>query len=129
MWRFHFFYDNLGDILSRDAELKQAYIDFQLELLQQVRNIIIGLRESEMIAIDEQDITDLAHTLKLTVSFWTPYIKARRPSGSLAEQDIYHGILKVLALFRAYSTKKSTDKMNALKEKYTALAHQAPTVN
>jgi len=128
MWRFHFFYDNLGDILSRDTDLKQAYIDFQLELLKQVRNVILGLRDKGMIAIDEQDVTELAHTLKLTVSFWTPYIKARRPSGSLAEQDIYYGILKVLALFRAYSTEKSSVQMNQLREKYTALAQQAPTV-
>ena len=128
MWRFHFFYDNLGDILSRDTDLKQAYIDFQLELLEQVRNVILGLRDKGMIAIDEQDVTELAHTLKLTVSFWTPYIKARRPSGSLAEQDIYYGILKVLALFRAYSTEKGSVQMNQLREKYTALAQQAPAV-
>ena len=128
MWRYHFFYDNLGDILSRDITLKQAYIDFQLELLEQVRKIIIGLRDSEMIAIDEQDAIELAHTLKLTVSFWTSYTKARRLSGTLAEQDIYHGILKVLALFRAYSTDKSVNKMAQLRDKYAALAHQAPSV-
>jgi len=37
-----------------------------------------------MIAINEQDALELAHTLKLTVSFWTPYIKARRLRGALA---------------------------------------------
>jgi AcrR family transcriptional regulator len=129
MWRYHFFYDNLGDILARDTLLKQAYIDFQLTLLEQVRQIILGLRDSEMISIDEADALELAHTLKLTVSFWTPYIKARRPSGTLAEQDIYHGILKVLTLFRAYSTDKSIDKMNQLKEKYTTLAQHAQSVS
>jgi hypothetical protein len=46
----------------------------------------------------------------------------------LAEQDIYYGILKVLALFRAYSTEKSSVQMNQLREKYTALAQQAPAV-
>lgn len=128
MWRYHFFYDNLGDILSRDESLKKAYIDFQATLLEQVRQVILGLRDNEMIAIPEQDALELAHTLKLTVSFWTPYIKARRLSGNLAEQDIYHGILKVLALFRAYSTEKSMLKMNQLREKYTQLAEQAPTL-
>ena len=128
MWRYHFFYDNLGDILSRDESLKQAYIGFQSTLLEQVRQVILGLRDNEMIAIEEQDALELAHTLKLTVSFWTPYIKARRLSGNLAEQDIYHCILKVLALFRAYSTEKSILKMNQLREKYTQLAEQAPAL-
>ena len=128
MWRYHFFYDNLGDILSRDESLKQAYIGFQSTLLEQVRQVILGLRDNEMIAIEEQDALELAHTLKLTVSFWTPYIKARRLSGNLAEQDIYHGILKVLALFRAYSTEKSILKRNQLRQKSTQLAEQAPAL-
>ena len=58
MWRFHFFYDNLGDILSRDTDLKQAYIDFQLELLEQVRNVILGLRDKGMIAIEKKGINE-----------------------------------------------------------------------
>jgi len=126
MWRYHFFYDNLGDILARDSQLKQGYIDFQQELLEQVRNIILALRDSEIIAIDEQDAIELAHTLKLTVSFWTPYMKARRLSGVLVEQDIYPGIVKVLTLFKAYSTEKSANKINQLRDKYALLANAAP---
>ena len=126
MWRYHFFYDNLGDILARDSHLKQGYIDFQQELLEQVRNIILALRDSEIIAIDEQDAIELAHTLKLTVSFWTPYMKARRLSGVLVEQDIYPGIVKVLTLFKAYSTEKSANKINQLRDKYALLANAAP---
>ncbi|MBQ4833984.1 TetR/AcrR family transcriptional regulator [Pseudoalteromonas sp. MMG010] len=126
MWRFHFFYDNLGVILARDSQLKQDYIDFQSVLLGQVQRIVIGLRDSGMINIDEQDTIELAHTLKLTVSFWTPYVKARRVSGELAKEDIYRGILKVLALFKAYSTEKSLVKMNVLRDKYSQLAKHAP---
>jgi len=124
MWRYHFFYDNLGDILARDSQLKQSYIDFQSALLKQVRKVILALRDSGMIKIDDQDTLELAHTLKLTVSFWTPYVKARREDGALVEQDIYRGILKVLMLFSAYGTDKSIDKLNQLREKYTQLARQ-----
>jgi AcrR family transcriptional regulator len=126
MWRFHFFYDNLGVILARDSQLKQDYIDFQSVLLGQVQRIVIGLRDSGMIEIDEQDTLELAHTLKLTVSFWTPYVKTRRVSGELAEQDIYLGILKVLTLFKAYSTDESVAKIMQLRDKYKKLAEQAP---
>lgn len=124
MWRYHFFYDNLGDILSRDTHLKQSYIEFQQTLLTQVSDIILGLRNSQIIVIDEQDVIELAHTLKLTVSFWTSYVKARRLNGVLIEQDIYLGIVKVLTLFKAYSTDKSVDKINQLQEKYRQLAEQ-----
>jgi len=124
MWRFHFFYDNLGDILSRDDELKKNYIAFQAALLTQVRGIIISLRDSGLMELDDEDATELAHMLKLTVSFWTPYIKARRLSGELAQQDIYRGILKVILLFKAYAAEQSIPKLNQLKEKYTQLSQQ-----
>ncbi|WP_394192468.1 TetR/AcrR family transcriptional regulator [Pseudoalteromonas atlantica] len=124
MWRFHFFYDNLGDILSRDDELKKNYIAFQAALLTQVRGIIISLRDSGLMELNDEDATELAHMLKLTVSFWTPYIKARRLSGELAQQDIYKGILKVILLFKAYAAEQSIPKLNQLKEKYTQLSQQ-----
>ncbi|KTF12302.1 TetR/AcrR family transcriptional regulator [Pseudoalteromonas sp. H105] len=124
MWRFHFFYDNLGDILSRDDELKKNYIAFQAALLTQVRGIIISLRDSGLMELDDEDATELAHMLKLTVSFWTPYIKARRLSGELAQQDIYKGILKVIVLFKAYAAEQSIPKLNKLKEKYIQLSQQ-----
>ncbi|KPH61397.1 TetR family transcriptional regulator [Pseudoalteromonas porphyrae] len=125
MWRFHFFYDNLGDILSRDEVLKKDYIDFQAALLGQVREIIIGLREGGVITIDDEDAVELAHMLKITVSFWTPYIKARRLSGELMQQDIYNGILKILLLVKAYGTEQSIPKINLLREKYSELAQEA----
>ena len=81
-----------------------------------------------MIAIDDEDAVELAHMLKITVSFWTPYIKARRLSGELIQQDIYNGILKVLALFKAFGTEQSIPKINLLREKYSKLAAQAGAV-
>ena len=53
-------------------------------------------------------------------------MKARRLSGVLVEQDIYPGIVKVLTLFKAYSTEKSANKINQLRDKYALLANAAP---
>lgn len=125
MWHYHFFYDNLGDILSRDETLKKDYIAFQSALLEQVKAVILALRYSDIITIEDDDVSELAHILKMTVSFWTPYIKARRLSGELEQQDIYDGILKVLLLLRAYCTPASLEKVNALKQRYTDLAQPA----
>ncbi|MGO2075811.1 MAG: TetR/AcrR family transcriptional regulator [Pseudoalteromonas sp.] len=125
MWQFHFFYDNLGDILSRDEVLKKEYIEFQSALLKQVRNIVLGLRDGGVINVDDEDTLELAHMLKITVSFWTPYVKARRLSGELFQQDIYNGILKVLMLLKSYCTESSLPKINHLKSNYSQLAKQA----
>ena len=100
----------MGDILSRDEVLKKDYIEFQAALLEQVKEVLFALREGGIICIEDDDVTELAHMLKMTVSFWTPYIKARRLSGELAREDIYNGILKVLLLLKAHCTEQHLDK-------------------
>jgi AcrR family transcriptional regulator len=125
MWRYHFFYDNLTDILARDGELKKDYIAFQAKLFEQVKAVVIALRDANVIAIDDADAKELAHMLKMTVSFWTPYVKARRLTGVLEQQDIYNGIVKVLMLFKPYCTQMSKTKIADLQAHYQILADQA----
>ncbi|MCG7561988.1 TetR/AcrR family transcriptional regulator [Pseudoalteromonas sp. McH1-42] len=122
MWRYHFFYDNLNDILVRDDVLKKDYIAFQARLFEQVKAVVIGLRKAEVIAISNEDANELAHMLKMVVSFWTPYVKARRMTGVLEQQDIYNGIVKVLMLFKPYATSLSRDKIQHLQQHYQAMA-------
>ncbi|MEI5640464.1 MULTISPECIES: TetR/AcrR family transcriptional regulator [unclassified Pseudoalteromonas] len=122
MWRYHFFYDNLTDILARDEELKKQYIAFQARLLEQVKAVVLGLRDSDIIAISDADAMEVAHMLKMTVSFWTPYVKARRMTGVLEQQDIYNGIVKVLMLFKPYATPSSAPEIARLQAHYQNLA-------
>ncbi|MFC0117558.1 TetR/AcrR family transcriptional regulator [Pseudoalteromonas xiamenensis] len=125
MWRYHFFYDNLTDILARDNELKKDYIAFQSQLFEQVKAVVIALRDVDVIAIDDEDAKELAHMLKMTVSFWTPYVKARRLTGVLEQQDIYNGIVKVLMLFKPYCTQMSKQKIAQLQAHYQTLADES----
>lgn len=121
MWQYHFFYDNLADILSRDEVLKVDYLALQDKLLFQAQSVITGLKHSNIIDIDDEDIIDLAHIVKITVSFWTPYVETQRPEGKLVLSDIYTGVLKVLFLFKPYSTVDGRAKIEALQAKYRAL--------
>ena len=85
------------------------------------RSVITGLKHFNIIDIDDEDIIDLAHMVKLTVSFWTPYVETQRPEGKLVLSDIYTGVLKVLFLFKPYSTDNGRDKIVALQNKYRAM--------
>ncbi|RJE77974.1 TetR family transcriptional regulator [Pseudoalteromonas sp. MSK9-3] len=125
MWRYHFFYDNLTDILAKDEVLKKDYISFQADLFEQVRSVVIGLRTSKVIDISDEDAVEVAHMLKMTVSFWTPYVKARRLTGVLEQQDIYNGIVKVLMLFKPYCTDLSVQKISVLQAHYQQLADES----
>ena len=94
---------------------------FQAALLEQVKEVLLALRAGGIICIEDDDVTELAHMLKMTVSF-DPYIKARRLSGELAREDIYNGILKVLLLLKAHCTEQHLPQVNQLRAKYLALS-------
>ena len=119
MWRFNFFYSNLADILGRDRELKEQYIEQQKELVDQIVEVIKGLQHSGVISIDEQDIVELAHMVKLSVSFWTPYVKAHSLDTELSKEDIYGGIVKVVMLFKPYGQGEGLKQLTDLKNEYT----------
>ena len=120
MTNFHFFYDNLADILSRDDVLKDEYLALQEKLTKQVCDVILGLKQSQLIEIDDDDVEQLAHTVKLTVSFWTPYVKTHNKSGLLTQADIYQGLCKVILLFKPYTTTLGKAQFISLQGKYTA---------
>jgi len=127
MWQYHFFYDNLADILSRDEVLKVDYLALQDKLLFQAQSVITGLKQSNIIDIDDEDIIDLAHMVKITVSFWTPYVETQRPEGKLVLSDIYAGVLKVLFLFKPYSTVDGRAKIEVLQAKYRSMIVSSET--
>lgn len=118
MWRFNFFYNNLTDILGRDKELKAQYLVHQAQLVEQVVAVINGLKYAEVIAIDDCDIEELAHMVKLTVSFWTPYVKAHSKDSSLTKQDIFGGIVKVILLFKPYAQGEGLEQLKKLQQEY-----------
>ncbi|ATC95863.1 TetR/AcrR family transcriptional regulator [Pseudoalteromonas tunicata] len=124
MWKFHFFYDNLGDILSRDEQLKKEYLALQANLLEQVSDVVRGLKVAGIIEIDEGDIPQFAHTIKIMVSFWTPYLKIHKFDSDLVKTDIYKGLVKVLLLFKPYSYGEGLDKISQLQQHYQQLAIQ-----
>ena len=119
MWEFNFFYSNLTDILSRDMELKKQYLEQQEELVGQVVEVIGGLQHAGVIDIDDADIVELAHMVKLTVSFWAPYVKAHNIDSSVSKRDIYGGIVKVILLFKPYAKGQGLEQLQLLQQEYT----------
>ncbi len=122
MWNYHFFYDNLTDILARDELLKKDYIAFQKDLFSHVRKILLALRDKGVMTLPAEQVDELTHTLKLIVSSWTAYVKARRLEGPLTRQDVYRGIRQVLLLLSAFANEEANTQIAELQRKYQLLA-------
>ena len=123
MWRFHFFYANLPDILSRDAALQQDYLLVQQGVLARVTAVLQALKASAVIRIEDDDITDLAHTIKLVVTFWISYLKTQSPQQQIDKASVYQGVLQVLLLFKPYATEQAKPRITRLQQHYEALAY------
>ncbi|MCB5225304.1 TetR/AcrR family transcriptional regulator [Alishewanella sp. 16-MA] len=122
MWRFQFFYANLPDILARDPALQQDYLHVQQNVLARVMAVIKGLNDAKVIAIEPNDIRDVAHNIKLLVSFWISYLKTQAPLAAVNKANLYRGVLKVLLLFKPYATAEALPDFRKLQQHYTDLA-------
>lgn len=122
MWRFQFFYANLPDILARDPALQQDYLQVQHGVLGRVMSVIKALKAAGVINIDEHDIRDVAHNIKLLVTFWISYLKTQAPEAAVNKANLYRGVLKVLLLFKPYATAQALPDINTLQQHYVLLA-------
>lgn len=122
MWRFHFFYANLPDILARDTALHQDYARVQQGVLERVVSVLKALKAKAIIEIADEDITDFAHSVKLLVTFWISYLKTQAPEQAINQASVYQGVLKVLLLFKPYATALALPRIVRLQQHYAQLA-------
>ncbi|MFT4928720.1 MAG: AcrR family transcriptional regulator [Phenylobacterium sp.] len=122
MWRFNFFYSNLPDILARDQELQKAYQLVQSPLLARMISTVKLLKDKGQMNIDEDDISDFIHSLKLTVTFWISYVKTLNPNSKVEKPMVYKGVLNVLLMFKPYLNDTDKKGIKALQQHYAQLA-------
>ncbi|MDX1677330.1 TetR/AcrR family transcriptional regulator [Arsukibacterium sp.] len=122
MWRFHFFYANLPDILARDSALQQDYAKVQQGVLERVISVLKVLKAKAIIEIADEDITGFAHSIKLLVTFWISYLKTQAPDKAIDQASVYQGVLKVLLLFKPYATVQALPQISKLQQHYANLA-------
>ncbi|NKF52055.1 TetR/AcrR family transcriptional regulator [Shewanella sp. WXL01] len=121
MWQFRFMYANLADILSRDEKLKQRYLVAQRNVLESSSNVLRQLTNDGFLAVDENIIVELADTLKMMVSFWISYQLTQSDDSTITKATLYKGLLRVLMVFKAYSTEHSRDTFDRLEQHYRAM--------
>jgi AcrR family transcriptional regulator len=122
MWRFRFFYSNLPELLSRDPELQSQYLPLQEKLARRVIGILSMLKQAGALKIEEHDLEDLAHTVKIVVTFWISYQTTQAPDKKITRATIYHGVLKVLFILKPYFADNYLPAMERLQRHYRKLA-------
>ncbi|WP_394129178.1 TetR/AcrR family transcriptional regulator [Shewanella maritima] len=124
MWQFRFMYANLADILSRDDSLKKRYLVAQKNVLIRSSTVLKQLKDDGFLAVDDENIVELADTMKMIVSFWISYQLTQSSDSTITKATLYKGLLRVLMMFKAYATEESAATFNRMELHYKQMAQQ-----
>jgi len=128
LWQFRFMYANLADILSRDEALKKRYLHAQQQVLNRSSDVLRKLKKDGILDVEDERIVDLADTIKMMVSFWISYQLTQTSIGTVTKATLYDGLLRVMMIFKAYSTPSSIATFDRLEQHYRDMASQERTV-
>ncbi|MBT1446147.1 TetR/AcrR family transcriptional regulator [Shewanella sp. JM162201] len=122
MWQFRFMYANLADILARDETLKQRYLKVQQAVLEQSIGVLKQLKNDGIFNIPDENIADLADTIKMIIGFWISYKLTQSSIGTISKASLYEGLLRVLMIFKSYATEDSIPTFSRLEQHFQTLA-------
>ncbi|MCD8547673.1 MAG: TetR/AcrR family transcriptional regulator [Aeromonadaceae bacterium] len=102
MWRYRFIYENLPDLLGRDAQLQEDYQPVQRLVFSTLQDHLRGLQAAGILLADEQQLAMLTHLFKQLAMFWIPYQLTLHPQAPLTLSRLRGLIPQLLFLFRPY---------------------------
>ncbi len=125
LWKFRFFYANLTDILSQDEQLKENYLAIQNTLQTRATRIIQQLANDKVIDLSENDVPQLADTMRLILGSWISYKLAQSTHAAITKACLYEGVLRVIMLTKAHATAESKETFTRLELHYQELMEKA----
>ena len=118
MGRFRFLFRDLNDLYARIDNLQRALHG----LLERQRNsllaLIAGLREHEIMQINEHDSELLADNMLLLMTYWIPFAEVRGDPGLADGRVLTESVARVLHLILPYLREPEASQLSALAHTY-----------
>ncbi|MCG6460399.1 TetR/AcrR family transcriptional regulator [Vibrio parahaemolyticus] len=121
MWKYRFFYANLPEILSRDEQLHEQYIDVQEKLQANLIAIMLEFVSLKLLDVNEQQLKSLVCTLHLIACSWLAYQSAMASKTSITEQMVKQGMLQMLNVVKPVATEQGLEQLQLLEEAVSTL--------
>lgn len=116
MWKYRFFYANLPEILSRDEQLHEQYIDVQEKLQANLIAIMQEFVSLKLLNVDQQQLKSLVCTLHLIACSWLAYQSAMASKTSITEQMVKQGMLQMLNVVKPLATEQGLEQLLLLED-------------
>ncbi|MAG76941.1 MAG: TetR family transcriptional regulator [Colwelliaceae bacterium] len=125
MSRFRFFYANLPVLLSKNPLLREKYVEVQHFISERVSDMMISLRDADMITFDDEELPDLVSILRLVNTFWLSFYQTQTMESDINASGFYEGVLKLLSIIRPYTTEKALPEFLKAREMYLTRHQEA----
>ncbi|WP_068544329.1 TetR/AcrR family transcriptional regulator [Thalassotalea crassostreae] len=122
--KFRFFYSNLPVLLAKNPALKKRYSEIQKDIIVKVRTMLVSLKDADIIAIKDEEISDLTTLVRITTTFWLSYLQTQSEDITIDDVSLYEGLLKIFALFSPYVTENAREEFEQAREHYRNLQQQ-----
>lgn len=118
MSKFRFFYANLPVLLAKNPELREKYVEVQHAISGRVENMLLALREHNMIKFSDDDLSDLVSILRLVNTFWVSFYQTQSVEPEIDASVFYEGVLKILVIIKPYTTEEALPEFLKARDMY-----------
>lgn len=118
MSKFRFFYANLPVLLAKNPDLREKYVEVQQAIGKRVENMLLALRDENMIVFADDELADLVSILRLVNTFWLSFYQTQRVEVEIDASVFYEGVLKILVIIKPYTTTEALPEFIKAREIY-----------
>lgn len=118
MMKFRFFYSNLPVLLAKNPLLHDKYVEVQSVISTRVSELLLSLKEADMMAFDEADLPDIVSILRLVNTFWLSFYQTQNNDKDINDAVFYQGVLKILVIIHPYITDHAMDEFLEARSMY-----------
>lgn len=102
MMKFRFFYSNLPVLLAKNPLLHDKYVEVQGFIAQRVSELLLSLRDANMMDFSDEDLPDIVSILRLVNTFWLSFYQTQNNDNEINDAVFYQGVLKILVIIQPY---------------------------
>jgi AcrR family transcriptional regulator len=104
LMKFRFFYANLPVLLAKNPLLHSKYVEVQHTISKRLSEMLLSLRDADMIDFDDDELSDIVSILRLINTFWLSFYQTQNENTEINDSVFLEGVLKILVLLRPYIT-------------------------
>lgn len=102
LMKFRFFYSNLPVLLAKNPLLHDKYVEVQGFVANRVSELLLSLREANMMEFADEDLPDIVSILRLVNTFWLSFYQTQNNDTEITDAVFYQGVLKILVIIQPY---------------------------